>query len=66
MPVTIIMTIITLFALFGDDIRILVTDKEGDPIFWIINIVVMGLFAAEVFILEIFKKINIVGYCFFM
>ena len=36
-----IMTIITLYALFGDDIRVLVTDEEGDPNFWIMNIIAL-------------------------
>ena len=28
------MAVITIYALFGDDIRILVTDNQGDPYFW--------------------------------
>ncbi len=40
------MTILTLFVLFGDDMRILATDKNGDPIFWgkIINKKIFNLF----------------------
>ena len=39
-----IMTIITLFALFGDDVRVLVTDKNGDPNFWILNMIALLYF----------------------
>ncbi|EGR34816.1 hypothetical protein IMG5_001570 [Ichthyophthirius multifiliis] len=51
----IIMAIITLYALFGDDIRVLVTDKNGDKIFWILNIICMCVFFIEI-ILACFAK----------
>jgi len=40
----IIWTIITLYALFGDDVRVLVTDKNGDQNFWILNIIALLYF----------------------
>jgi len=42
------MGLLTLYALFGDDIRVLSTDKNGDPVFWIINIIVMIAFIIEI------------------
>ena len=45
------MTVITLYALFGDDIRILVTDSGGDPVFWIMNIIAMFAFTMEIIII---------------
>ena len=30
----IFMTIVTLYALFGDDFRLLLSPKSGDPVFW--------------------------------
>ena len=44
------MTIITIYALFGDDIRILVTDKDGDPVFYVITIISMVFFTIEIVI----------------
>lgn len=49
------MAIITIYALFGDDIRVLATDKvklmnylkDGDPGFWIVTLICMSLFAIE-------------------
>jgi hypothetical protein len=39
---------VTLFALFGDDLRQVVTDKEGDDLFYNITTVCMGFFALEI------------------
>ena len=46
--VTIIMTLVTIFALIGDDIRIWVTDKEADPYFIVGLILSFALFALEI------------------
>lgn len=54
---TIFMTLITIYALFGDDIRILSTNKNGDPYFWGFNIAAMVFFTLEI-ILSCFAKVN--------
>jgi hypothetical protein len=53
------MTLITVYALFGDDIRILSTDKNGDPVFWILNIVAMGAFFIEIVLASLVKVLKI-------
>ncbi|KRX08496.1 Adenylyl cyclase class-3/4/guanylyl cyclase [Pseudocohnilembus persalinus] len=53
---SIIMTIFTIYALFGDDIRILTTDKYGDPYFWVINIVTMVAFTLEIIVSSLAKE----------
>lgn len=50
------MTIFTIYALFGDDIRILTTDKYGDPYFWVINIVTMVAFTLEIIVSSLAKE----------
>ena len=49
------MTVITLYALFGDDVRVLVTDKNGDEEFWILNIVALICFSIEIILASISK-----------
>lgn len=44
------MTIITVYALFGDDIRIVATDANGDPYFWVLAIVCFVAFTVEIII----------------
>ena len=46
--VTIIMSIVTIFALVGDDLRLWMTGKEADPYFYIGLLVSMFLFTVEV------------------
>ena len=48
--VSTIMTIITIYALFGDDVRVLTTDKNGDPTFWILNIIALCSFSLEIIV----------------
>lgn len=49
------MTLITLYALFGDDIRVLTVEKDGDPGFWIMNIVCLCAFSIEIMLASIAK-----------
>lgn len=49
------MTIITLYALFGDDVRVLVTDKNGDSTFWTLNIIALIAFSIEIILASITK-----------
>ena len=48
--VTILMTIVTLFALVGDDIRLWLTDKSADPYFFTALITSFFLFLSEILI----------------
>ena len=49
------MTIITLYSLFGDDVRVLITDKNSDPNFWILNIIALIAFSIEIILASITK-----------
>lgn len=44
------MTVTTVYALFGDDIRVLGFGKDDDVSFWILNSIALGLFATELLI----------------
>ena len=61
-----IMTIITLYALFGDDIRVLVTDKNGDSTFWIFNIIALCAFGIEVLLASLCKEGYFNGFFFWL
>jgi hypothetical protein len=41
------MTLTTIFALFGDDLRLWMTDKVADPYFYLFFVVSLVLFSAE-------------------
>lgn len=60
------MTIITLYALFGDDVRVLVTDKQGDSVFWILNIVALICFSVEILLASISKEDYFNGFFFWL
>jgi len=47
---TVWITSLTIYALFGDDIRFMVTDKTSDPIFYSISIVALVFFILEIFL----------------
>lgn len=47
-PVTIIMTLWTFYALFGDDIRMLSTDNRTDAIFSSLTIAAMAFYTIEI------------------
>ena len=51
--VTAVMTFITIYALWGDDIRILVSKQRGDPVWWGFNCVAMLAFTIEFVCLSI-------------
>ena len=51
------MLVITVYALLGDDIRILCTDKQGDVYFSYLNILAMFLFTAELSVASLVKVI---------
>lgn len=42
------MGIVTVYALFGDDIRILTVNKDGDDAFFVLTIICMFCFTLEI------------------
>ena len=46
--VTLVMTIVTLYALFGDDIKLAFFTKPADEVFNIITTIALGLFTIEI------------------
>ena len=61
-----LMTIITLYALFGDDIRVLVTDIDGDPTFWVLNIIALWAFSFEIMAASLAKPDYFNGFFFWL
>lgn len=49
------MTLVTIYALFGDDIRSLVTTKQADEGFYYTTSIAMFFFAVEIIIASIAK-----------
>ena len=47
---TIVMSLTTLFALFGDDMRVWLTTAEADPYFYIFLVISFILFSLELLI----------------
>lgn len=48
LPFSILMALVTLYALFGDDIRILTVNKDGDDAFFVLTILCMVCFTLEI------------------
>ncbi|CAD8054540.1 unnamed protein product [Paramecium sonneborni] len=63
---SIIMAIVTLYALFGDDIRILSVDKTEDDIFFILTIISMSFFSLEIILTSIINPNYILNFYFFL
>ncbi|CAK92800.1 unnamed protein product (macronuclear) [Paramecium tetraurelia] len=62
----IFMTVVTIYALFGDDVRVLSTNKDGDAAFWVITAICMGLFLVEIVLASICKDGYILGFFFWL
>jgi len=60
------MTIITIWALFGDDVRLMATYKEDDDIFLVLTIICLIAFSSELFIASVAKKNYFLGFYFFL
>ena len=52
------MMVITLYALTGDDIRIIFFEKKDDNVFILLNIITLSMFLLELFL----SSIGISGY----
>ena len=55
-----------MYALFGDDIRILIVPKNVDPFFYVLNILAMIAFIIEIVILSIAKEKYLNGFFFWL
>eukprot|EP00927_Polykrikos_kofoidii_P039002 TRINITY_DN33446_c0_g1_i1.p1 TRINITY_DN33446_c0_g1~~TRINITY_DN33446_c0_g1_i1.p1 ORF type:complete len:1000 (+),score=129.26 TRINITY_DN33446_c0_g1_i1:88-3000(+) len=55
-PFSAFTTVLTIYALFGDDMRLLLTAKPSDPIFDFITILSMVIFSIEIVALSIGKS----------
>ncbi|CAD8178473.1 unnamed protein product [Paramecium octaurelia] len=62
----IFMTIVTVYALFGDDVRVLATDKDGDEVFWVITTICMSLFFIEIVLASSCKDGYFIGFFFWL
>jgi hypothetical protein len=60
------MTIVTLYALFGDDCRQLMSPKSGDEIFWSLTVIAMFLFAMELVLASFAQKDYFLGFYFWL
>jgi len=65
-PYQITMGILTIYVLFADDVKMLTTTKEVDPIFSIICIVLMGVFFVELIASSIILKDYFLGFYFWL
>lgn len=61
-----IMTMLTLYALFGDDARLMLTPKDADPAFYILTAISMVLFAIEVFLASLAQEGYFLGFYFWL
>ena len=63
---TVIMTTVTLYALFGDDIRCLFFTKAADNVFYVLTIIAMSLFMLEVILSSIAKEDYFLSFYFWL
>lgn len=63
---TALTTALTVYALFGDDFRLLFTPKAADPIFDVITIISMAIFALEIIICGIGQVGYLGGFFFWL
>lgn len=57
------MAIVTLYALFGDDIRILSVNKTEDDIFFILTLISMSFYSLEIILTAIINPNYILNVC---
>jgi len=62
----IFITVVTVWALFGDDIRVIAVTKESDVIFSILTIIVFVVFCVEVFLSSYATQDYIYGFYFWL
>lgn len=60
------MTLLTIYALFGDDIRLIATDKTADSGFYFVTSLCLVFFAAELILASIAKENYFLGFFFWL
>lgn len=60
------MTLLTLYTLFGDDVRVLSFSQSADVTFWIISSVSLFFFAVEIILASISKEEYLGGFYFWL
>jgi len=65
-PVTIFMTIITVYALLADDIRLILFEKESDYYFYWMNSFSLGLFLLELSLASLVTADYFIGFYFWL
>lgn len=65
-PFTLFISVVTIYALFGDDLRIILVSKTGDPYFYVVTAVCLVLFFAEIFLSCYCKKDYMFSFFFYL
>mmetsp|Transcript_3670 Transcript_3670/g.4918 ORF Transcript_3670/g.4918 Transcript_3670/m.4918 type:complete len:841 (+) Transcript_3670:546-3068(+) len=65
-PGTIFMTLVTIWALFGDDVRLITTYKEADDGFTVVTILCLIFFAVELSFASLAKAEYFLGFYFWL
>ena len=60
------MTVVTIYALFGDDVRQLAFHKSADTVFYGLTIAAMSLFMLEILLASIAKENYFLGFYFWL
>ena len=60
------MTILTVYTLFGDDVRVLAFSKSADVTFWILTSVSLGAFSLEIILASLSKEDYFLGFYFWL
>lgn len=60
------MMIVTLYALFADDFRVLVTPEGADDYFYSLTTISLGLFLFEILLASIAKEKYFLGFYFWL
>jgi hypothetical protein len=60
------MTLLTIYALFGDDLRLLATPKRDDEIFYSLSCVCLFFFTLEVVMASFVKENYLLGFFFWL
>ncbi|KAL4454661.1 hypothetical protein ABPG74_021866 [Tetrahymena malaccensis] len=63
---TAFMTIVTLYALFADDIRVITTENDEDPYFWGASSFALAAFTIEIILSSIAKDGYFLGFFFWL
>lgn len=60
------MTIVTIYALFADDFRLLLSPKSGDEVFWSLTVSAMFFFLLELVLASFAQKDYFLGFYFWL